>query len=317
MLSIELNKIRLPTNAGKYAARLPDLVSILLIIAVAYTVAVITWKLLPVLAQDPIPQIAVKKQVAATNTNRSSMSVGNLANLHLFGQATKHVPKAEPVVPTEAPDTQLRLTLRGVIAGSSINNLAIISDRAGNEETYRIESSLPGGATLKEIHADRVILLHNNRFETLRLPQDQIPGGAAKNVASKQKPRHQNKRNVNRRNNKSKPTVTNLGPEVSQALTNYRETLINDPQSLMNAVRAEPYREGGKLSGYRIFPGKDKKLMDQIGLQPGDVVTAVNGIELNSPLKGLEVMQKVTDATEVTVNVIRDNVSQTFVVPLN
>ncbi len=316
MFSIELNNIKLPINLGRVAAQLPDLVSLLLIIAVGYTLAAITWKLLPTLEQSPVPHIATKSQVASNNVHRSPSMAGNLANLHLFGVVSKQAPRAS-VVPTEAPDTQLRLTLRGVIAGSSIKNLAIISDRAGNEETYHIEASLPGGAVLKEIHEDRVILLHNNRFETLRLPQDQIPDGSAKSFVSAQKSRSSSRRTTNRRSGRSHAKVTSLGAEVGEALTNYREILINDPQSLMNAVRAEPYRTAGKLSGYRIFPGKDKKLMDQIGLQPGDIVTAVNGIELNSPLKGLEVMQKVTDATEVSVNVIRDGVAQTFVVPLN
>lgn len=316
MLSVELNKIKLPINLGKVTAQLPDLVSFFLIILVAYTLAAITWRLLPALEQSPVPHIATKNQVSSNNAHRSPTTAGNLANLHLFGIVSKQAPRVA-VVPTEAPDTQLRLTLRGVIAGSDIRNLAIISDRAGNEETYNIEASLPGGAVLKEIHEDRVILLHNNRFETLRLPQDQIPDGSAKNAVTAQKLRSNRRNTANRKSNRSQAKVTNLGAEVGNALTNYREILINDPQSLMNAVRAEPYRNAGKLSGYRIFPGKDKKLMDQIGLQPGDIVTAVNGIELNSPLKGLEVMRKVTDAEEVSVNVIRDGVAQTFVVPLN
>ena len=85
----------------------------------------------------------------------------------------------------------------------------------------------------------------------------------------------------------------------------------------MNTVRAEPYRQAGKLKGYRIFPGRDKNLFGQLGLEPGDVVTAVNGIPLDSPLKGLEVMQNITDASEVNVDVLRNGVNQTFLVPMN
>jgi len=224
-----------------------------------------------------------------------------------------------PVQPTaqEAPDTQLRLTLKGVVASDDMMDAwAIIADRTGNEDSYGIDSPLPDGAILKEIYSDRIILLHNGRLETLRLPKNEVKGTNARSNNS----RRSNSRRSSRRsstNSRSSGQVNTLSFRAKQTLKSYRDKLLNDPQSVMNSVRAEPYRQSGKLKGYRIFPGKDKQLFGQMGLEPGDIVTSVNGIDLDSPLKGLEIMQQLSDANNVSVNVLRNGVSQTFESSLN
>jgi general secretion pathway protein C len=304
MFSLDINKIRLPADISRWLLRSPPAVNVLMVLAVAYSLAILTWKLVPSPALVETPDLPL----AATQNTPLAQPVTNLRNLaamHLFGEATvAPIAPPEPVMSAEAPDTSLSLTLLGVISGG-IRAWAIIGDRMGNEETYTINSPLPGGAVLKEIYRDRVILLYNNRYETLRLPQDDLGEGAAPSHVSSA-PQFS-----------SSGPVTRMGSEVSQVLRSYKQQLLNDPQSLMDVVRAEPYRQGGQIRGYRIFPGRDKKVMDQVGLIPGDVVTAINGIDLDSPIKGLEVMQQITDASEVSVNVLRNGVNQTFVVPLN
>ncbi|MDH5216450.1 MAG: type II secretion system protein GspC [Gammaproteobacteria bacterium] len=318
MVSFDLQRLKLPMDWGGILNKLPLVANILMVVVIASTLATLTWRLLPVpdLADVPASMIKQAPKESSDTSAGKPTAVRNLASLHLFGEARDEQP--EPVaqeIPEEAPDTSLALTLRGVIAGVGAGSWAIISDRSGNEETYGIDSPLPGGATLKEIYPDRVILLHNNRFETLRLPEEQ---GVASSRAERPSSRRSTASNRSSSTSSSPSgAVTRMGPDVSRVVTDYKKKLLNDPQSVMGVVRAEPYRRGGKLSGYRIFPGNDKELMEKVGLQPGDVVTGVNGIDLDSPLKGLEVMQQITDAKEVSVNVLRNGVSQTFVVPIN
>lgn len=317
MVSFDLQRVKLPTEWGFVLNKLPVFANYLMVIALASAMASLTWKLLP--GQD-LPEVPAsllqKSQPGSDGTTVAQPAVTkNIAAWHLFGEATAEV--AEPAVediPEEAPDTTLALTLRGVIAGVGRSSWAIIADRGGSEETYGIDSPLPGGAVLKEIFADRVILLRNNRFETLRLPEDADVGSSS--PVRRAPPRRTSSRSSSH-SSAPKGAVTRMGPEVSTVVKDYKKKLLDDPQSVMGVVRAEPYRRGGKLSGYRIFPGKDKELMSKVGLRPGDVVTGVNGINLDSPLKGLEIMQQVTDAKEVSVDVLRNGVTQTFVVPMN
>ena len=299
----------------------PAVTSSALVIALASTMSDLTWDLVPENPYVAPPEISSQKISNATTSTASSNAPGyaGITNSHLFGIAKNETVK--PViapVPTaqEAPDTQLRLTLKGVVASADMMDAwAIVADGTSNEDSYGIDEPLPGGAILKEIYSDRIILLHNGRLETLRLPKHDLKG---RNVARSTKSRRtSSRRNTKRTSSSSRGNVNRLSSQATQTLKDYKDKLLNDPQSVMNSVRAEPYRQAGKLKGYRIFPGRDKQLFGQIGLEPGDIVTSVNGIELDSPLKGLEIMQQLSDTSNVSVNVLRNGVSQTFESSLN
>lgn len=326
MMAINLKNFSSVSVNQLMTSTLPVITTTVLVIAIASTLASVTWQMIP-----SVPTVAPPALIDATKSVQTSPISSNMnavfnqiPNWHLFGTVQKNIPKPvvqAPVVPQEAPDTTLRLTLKGVVAsGDMMDAWAIIADRMGNEDSYGIESNLPDGAVLKEIYADRIILEHNGRLETLRLPKDDMTGAGVSSAVSNRSSRRQaSTRNTGRSTqiSRSSSNVNRVSSAGTAVLKDYRDKLLTDPQSVMNTVRAEPYRQAGKLKGYRIFPGRDKGLFGTLGLEPGDVVTSVNGIELDSPLKGLEVMQSITDATEVNVDVLRNGVNQTFLVPMN
>ncbi|WP_126452299.1 type II secretion system protein N [Sulfuriflexus mobilis] len=91
-----------------------------------------------------------------------------IANWHLFGNAGL---VAVSKGPTVAPETKLNLLLRGVIASpEQVNAVAIVADgNKAEDKAYGIGDSLPGGAEVKEIYSDRVIIEYRGRAETLTL----------------------------------------------------------------------------------------------------------------------------------------------------
>jgi len=83
-------------------------------------------------------------------------------------------------------------------------------------------------------------------------------------------------------------------------------------------VQLQPYRQGGRLLGYRVQPGRDRGFLSRFGLQSGDVVTAVNGIRINSPARGLSIMRSLAkNANEVRIELLRRGVSRSIVLNLN
>jgi len=320
MKTLNIKPLNLNAAGQAFSAHMPGITAAALVIALAQSLATITWNIIPEPPYVAPPDITVPASRTASVTNAPSNAANYMAitGFHLFGIASKEA--AKPVVAPmpsaqDAPDTQLRLILKGVVASDDMMSAwAIVADKMGNEDSYGIDSPLPGGAILKEIYADRIILLHNGRLETLRLPKNDLQANK-----TAQSNRRSNKRIKRRESSRaSAPSrVNRVSYQATQTLKMYRDKLLNDPQSVMNSVRAEPYRQGGKLKGYRIFPGRDKQLFGQIGLEPGDIVTSVNGIELDSPLKGLEIMQQLSDASNVSVSVLRNGVSQTFESSLN
>ncbi len=323
MNTFDVKQLNLTVLTQAFTAYMPGIASAALVVVLAQSMSTITWDLMPESPYVAPPNITAQltRGAAASVSESTAAGYQKITSFHLFGTAVNETakPKVVPMpVAQDAPDTQLRLILKGVVSSDDMMDAwAIIADRMGNEDTYAIDAPLPGDAILKEIYSDRIILLHNGRLETLRLPKDELKG----NNVAKGNARNKNSRRSNSRRSSrgisSSGNINRLSSQAAQTLKSYRDKLLNDPQSVMNSVRAEPYRQGGKLKGYRIFPGRDKQLFGQIGLEPGDIVTSVNGIELDSPLKGLEIMQQLSDASNVSVSVLRNGVSQTFESSLN
>jgi general secretion pathway protein C len=80
---------------------------------------------------------------------------------------------------------------------------------------------------------------------------------------------------------------------------------LNNLSELATQARIVPAFEGGKPVGFKLFSIKPGSLYSKIGLQNGDVISRINGFEMSSPEKGLEVYQKLKDASNVTVDVKR------------
>jgi general secretion pathway protein C len=80
---------------------------------------------------------------------------------------------------------------------------------------------------------------------------------------------------------------------------------LNNLSELATQARIVPAFEGGKPVGFKLFSIKPGSLYSKIGLQNGDVINRINGFEMSSPEKGLEIYQKLKDSSNVTVDVKR------------
>ena len=282
--------------------RLPVLAMLLLTALLAQSLALITWELLPQQAHEPLQVPArVGRDVSPAGGASAQGDIARISQWHLFGDA--NVVVAAPVAQViDAPDTKLNVKLRGLLSSSDpAAARAIIADSKGMEDAYAVNDNLPGKAILREIYADRVILEYRGRMETLRLPKDTLANsGVSVNTSTF---------------SRNRPARQASTADNTTLLRQYRDALLNNPQSLMNLVNASPVTDKatGRLKGYRIRPGKDRKLLGRFGLKSGDVVTGVNGVSLNNPIKGLEIMRDLSTASAVTLEVERNGVMESFV----
>ena len=291
--------------------RLPALATLLALVLLTHSMAILTWKVVPmpeVPGQNSVQQLSQQRtQTAQQLGSQSNRPLADtIANWNLFGKFEVEKPKPVAVQPVEtAPDTKLNLKLRGVFASTNPqSSRAIIADAKGDEDSYKVGSTVPGGAVLNEIFSDKVILDTNGRLEVLRLPADETDGVIGR-VEPATPP------SSVRQTGSAIPSASTSG-DTSSLLKSYRDALLNDPQSVMGLVRAEPFQKDGQLVGYRIRPGNDRQLLRKFGLRSGDVVTAVNGVPLNNPIKALEVLRDLSTATQLTVDVERRGVPQSF-----
>jgi general secretion pathway protein C len=57
--------------------------------------------------------------------------------------------------------------------------------------------------------------------------------------------------------------------------------------------------------GFRLQAGPQRGALKELGLQPGDVVTAINGVQIDSPAKGMKAMQALGEGDSVNVTLLR------------
>jgi len=272
------------------------LLNILLVIWIASRVATLTWDLLaPSEPQEPEAVVTAPVPVPA---NPDRQLISQLPGWHLMGVVAKGSAPVVTSAPVDAPDTKLKLVLRGAFSSDDQDNArAIIADPRGKEEQYSIGDQLPGNAELSEVHADKVILKRSGRYETLRLPRDNKPGKPGKSV--------------NKVSRRSAPVPARSAASPGQRLRTVRENLRKRPRDLYNLVRATPKKgEGGKTIGYELGPGRDPGLFAQVGLQEGDVAIQINDIKLDNPANSARALKSAQSGETVSVTVLRNGQQQ-------
>jgi len=86
--------------------------------------------------------------------------------------------------------------------------------------------------------------------------------------------------------------------EVDRALAN-----LND---LAMQARIVPAFKDGQAEGFKLFSIRPDSLYSKIGIVNGDVIKRINGFEMNSPEKALEVYTKLKDANRIDIEVDRN-----------
>ena len=78
------------------------------------------------------------------------------------------------------------------------------------------------------------------------------------------------------------------------------------PQALQQIAFASPYVQDGQFKGFRLRPGRDRRLMEQLSLSNGDVITEVNGTRIRNPMQGFSLLREVLDTDRIDVRVLRN-----------
>ena len=79
------------------------------------------------------------------------------------------------------------------------------------------------------------------------------------------------------------------------------------PASFADFISIAPKTEDGQLIGYQVSPGKDPALFQSAGLQAGDVITQINGLDLTDLQQSQEALSELRNAENIELTIIRDN----------
>jgi general secretion pathway protein C len=253
----------------------------------------------------------------ATNQKYEPVSVLSMEKLAKL--AGMKVPEPEPLVkePTtpqvDLASAPVRSPLRVKLLGTLLSavpewSIATIQDVVTlKAQTYMVGDDIQSAKVL-EIERDRVIILNNNRREFIDATAGDGQGIPAPVVAVKA-------------TNDQPPPSQNLGAGVKAISENEYEiprgeidkTLANLNDVAMQA-RIVPAFKDGVAQGFKLFSIRPDSIYTKIGVQNGDVIKRINGYDLNSPEKALEIYSKLKEASRIDIEVERNgaNVRKTY-----
>lgn len=83
------------------------------------------------------------------------------------------------------------------------------------------------------------------------------------------------------------------------------DSLLGNMSVLARSARIVPEVRDGRSAGFRLFSVRPDGPFAKIGLQNGDVISAINGLDMTSPDKALEVYTKLKSASHLSVGLER------------
>jgi general secretion pathway protein C len=184
------------------------------------------------------------------------------------------------------------LVLAGVLATDNPKEgMAIIGESAAAAKVVAVGQQVPGGAMLHSVYSDKAVIDRNGTLESVLLPRR-----TAGNLAPPPPP---------------PPAAASAGPEAQ--LERMRRLVNDDPGVIGQVMRPQPVFAGGKMRGFRVYPGSNRQAFARIGLRAGDLVTAINGTPLDDKDRAQEIFSTLNSSTDARVSVTRNGRQQELV----
>lgn len=200
----------------------------------------------------------------------------------------------------------LRVKLLGTLMASQPEwSIASVQDVVTNvSNTYMVGDRIQGAEVL-EVERKRVIVLHNGRKEFI----DDQPGTGDAVAYTPPTPTPQI----------ASAPVANTAPNggLGQGIRKVSENEYEVPRSEIDRTlsnlndvamqaRIVPAFKDGVSHGFKLFSIRPDSIYSKIGVQNGDVIKRINGYDLNSPEKALEVYSKLKEANRVDIEIERN-----------
>ena len=252
--------------------------------------AVLAAVLLPPAADQAGAEPLALPRRARTWGDRQIILARNLFNASTL--LPSEVVDIEPEVEEEdLQETTLPLRLLGTAAAQNV-----MMARAAIEDTEErarlvvgVGDRVKDQATVLRIERRRVVLAENDARRVLSLDDD--PEVIAR-VPKQRRPKRRGPIGKNR-------TAERLMADK------LRESTLSKQSSFLQQARFLPKYVDGEMTGLQVNAIKAGSLVEEAGLENGDVIITANGIAINSPQASAEAFEEMGDADEVELEVSR------------
>jgi general secretion pathway protein C len=208
----------------------------------------------------------------------------------------------EPAQVSTAPQraewqsTPTKSALRALLVGTAVAeparySLCQMTNQESNETaTYSIGEQFMG-ARIYEIERDRVLIDNDGKNEFI---DTGAPATAFQNLGVTPMPPPQASSDVKQ--------LSDNQYVIARSTINDN---LSDLSKMATQARIVPSFKNGVANGFKLFSIVPDSLYAKIGVQNGDVIRRINGYEMNSPDKALEIYSKLRDANRIEIELER------------
>jgi len=256
-----------------FIGSLPVYLSLLFGFVIALQLINLTWKII-------YPVNSVTYSIDSSLLKNNSVDAYKNLSGDPFIKGTNQ--SLNQVFSIDVPPTSLSLRLYGIrYSNSGQLDAAILGFDPNNQRIYKTNEVIADDIILEFIEPERVVISRRGIRESVTFDSD-----------------------------------TALSPEITKVLANSSKGIkVEDINSsaLSQMISFQPYFSNGTLKGYQIYPRNQSKLFDSSGLKSGDVLVAVNGLDIKDP----SVLKELSVFGQVKLNLIRDDDDLSIIVKLN
>lgn len=214
--------------------------------------------------------------------------------------------------PVKSDGSDVGITIMGaIVQKNSDDNVALIKDSSGSVKAVKKDHVILDKYKVVAVHPEYIEIV-TREAKHYMIYQDKFAGAFSpkkSDVASSGvsgAPEQYKEEGFER--NKGKIVMTGI----------YRDKLVKEDLArvLMQAT-AEPFMENGGIIGFKMSQIDDGSIYSKAGVTNGDVITSINGTELNSVAGSIALLRSLKGADHLEVEIRRDGVPQKISIDVN
>lgn len=206
--------------------------------------------------------------------------------------------------PSQIQTTSLPLVLLATMVSAKPDDsyATIINTENQKQGAFSVGDPVPGATgKVKEIRFKYVDFENSGRIERLVLAGATVPISTP--VAAAEPPRSDGGGDdLQASIDNGVKKIDDTTYEIDKSLV---EKALANPMALAKGARVVPAVKNGKPDGFKLYAIRPSSVYSKLGLTNGDTLQAINGFELTSADKALEVYTKLREATQLQVEITR------------
>jgi general secretion pathway protein C len=238
-----------------------------------------------------------------------------LADRNIFCAACEPpVPEVEePEIETD-PDRVPMTTLPLELVATNVSpnralSFATIRNRDSNRQgAYWMEQSIPDAGEIIRITGRYVDFVNDSakRVERISLLEDEPASRPVARSPVREEPRRPERRGGGDDvQSMLDDGIRQTGDNEYEIRRDLVDQVLANPAQVARGARIVPSIRDGEANGFKLYAIRPSSVFAKVGLMNGDTINEINGFDLTTPDRALEVYQRVRDANNLTVTVTR------------